>query len=150
MEGQFHFLALWHMINSEDAYEIIWPHGRHHFRLGVSRIFNSWIWKRLEWHKIQSFHEHGTINHLGSMHFSYAWLCNWKHPLSTQLEGESLGALHVGQTLPWRAAPTRCDTMQFLCALAAQLVDQLSTILNSVVGFEIHHYKPQTYKFSTY
>jgi hypothetical protein len=33
--------------------------------------------------------------------------------------------------------------MQFLCASAAQLVDQPCTILNSPIGFEIHHQWPQ-------
>jgi hypothetical protein len=49
--------------------------------LGVSRIFTRWIWRRLEWHKIWSLHRHGTIDHLGSIHFSYRWLCNWEHPI---------------------------------------------------------------------
>jgi len=51
-------------------------------------------------------------------------------------------------TLPWRAASTRCGTMRFLCALAVQLVDQPCTTLSSIVGFEIHHQKPQLARFS--
>jgi hypothetical protein len=74
--------------------------------LGVLRIFSGWTWRRLEWHKIRSLHGHGTIDHLGSIHFSYAWLCNWKHPFLVWPEGESLGTLHVGQALPWRVVPT--------------------------------------------
>jgi hypothetical protein len=101
--------------------------------------------KGLEWHKIQSLHQHGMINHLGSIHFSFAWLCNWEHPFSAWLEGESLGALHVNQALPWRTTPTRCNTMRFLCALATQLVDQPCTTLNFTVDFEIHHKKPQLF-----
>ncbi len=31
-------------------------------------------WLDLE--KPQSLHGHRTIDHLGSIHFSYAWLCN--------------------------------------------------------------------------
>jgi hypothetical protein len=108
---QFHFFALWHTTNSKEAYGIIWPCGPHHFRLGVSRIFNDWIWKRLEWHKIWSLHEHGTIDHLGSTHFSYVWLCNWKHPFLVLLEGKSPGTLHVGQALPWKAALIWCGIM---------------------------------------
>jgi hypothetical protein len=148
MEGWFHFLALWLTTNSEKTYGIIWPCGLHHFKLGMSRIFNSWIWKRLEWHKIWSFHGHGMIDHLGSIHFSYARLCNWEHPFSTWPKGESPGALHVGQALPWRIAPTQCGTMQFLCAPAAQLADQPYTTLNFRVGSEIHHQKPQLASFS--
>jgi hypothetical protein len=90
----------------------------------------------------------GMIDHLGSIHLSYAWLCNWKHPFSTWLEGESPRALHVGQALLWRAAPTRWGTMRFLCALVAQLVNQPCTTLSSVVGSEIHHQKPQPAGFS--
>jgi hypothetical protein len=123
MEGKFHFLALWHIINSEKTYGITWPRGPHHYRLGVSRIFSSYIWKRFEWHKIRSFHGNGTIDHLGSIHFSYTWLCNWEHPFLAWRKGESPGTLHTSKTLPWRAAPTRCGTMRFLCALVAQLVD---------------------------
>jgi len=116
-EGQFHFLALWHTTNSEEAYGITWPCGPHHFKLVVSRIFNTGIWRRLEWHKIWSFHGHGLIDHLGSIHFSYAWLCNWEHPFLTWPKGKSPGALHANQTLPWRTTPTQCGTMWFLCAL---------------------------------
>jgi hypothetical protein len=61
---------------------------------------------------------------------------------------ESIRALHVGQALPWRVAPTRCDTMQFLCAPVAQLVDQPCTTLSFAVGFEIHHQRPQLVSFS--
>ncbi len=143
MEGEFHFLALWHTTNSKEAYGITWPRGLHHFRLGVSRIFKGWIWRRLEWHKIWSFHGHGTIHHLGSIHFSYIWLYNWGHTFSTWPEGKSPRALHTGQTLPWRATPTQCDTMWFLCAPAAQLVDQPCTTLNFAIGSKIHHQKPQ-------
>jgi hypothetical protein len=143
MEGQFHFLALRHTTNSKEAYGVIWPRGPHHFRLGVLRIFSNWIWRRLEWHKIWSLHGHGTIDHLGSIHFSYAWLCNWKHPFSAWPKGESPGALHVGQTLVWR-----CGTMRFLCAPVAQLMDQPCTILISAIGFEMHHQKPQPTSFS--
>jgi hypothetical protein len=39
MEGQFHFLALWHTTNLEEVYGITWPHGPHHFRLGVLEDF---------------------------------------------------------------------------------------------------------------
>ncbi len=148
MEGQFHFLTLWHIINLEKTYGVTWFRGPHHFRLGVSRIFNGWIWKRLEWHKIRSFHGHGTIDHLGSIHFSYPWLCNWKHPFSAWPNGESSRALHVGQTLPWKAVLIRCDIMRFLCTPAAQLMDQPCTILSFVVGFEIHHRRPQLAGFS--
>jgi hypothetical protein len=148
MEGQFHFLALWHTTNSEKTNGITWPYGPHHFMLGVSRIFISWIWRRLEWHKIQSLHGHGTIDHLGSIHFSYAWLCNWEHPFSTWPKGETLGALHVGQTLPWRAALTWCNTMLFLCAPTMQLVNQPCTTLSFTVGSEIHHQRPQLAGFS--
>jgi hypothetical protein len=28
--------------------KITWPRGSHHFKLEVSRIFNNWIWRRLE------------------------------------------------------------------------------------------------------
>jgi hypothetical protein len=143
MEGQFHFLALWHTTNSEEAYGITWPHGPHHFRLRMSRIFNVWIWKRLEWHKIQSLHGHGTIDHLGSIHFSNSWLCNWEHPFSTWLERKSPRALHVGQTLPWRATLIWCGTMRFLCASTTQLVHKPYTIVSFVVNFETHHQKPQ-------
>jgi hypothetical protein len=47
MESQFHFLALWYIINSKEAYEITWPYGPHHFKFGMSRIFNGWIWRGL-------------------------------------------------------------------------------------------------------
>jgi hypothetical protein len=107
------------------------------------RIFNGWIWRRLEWHKIWSFHEHGTIDHLGSIHFSYAWLCNWEHPFSTWPKGESPRALHLSQALTWKVAPTQCSTMWFLCAPAAQLVDQPCTTFSSAVSSEIHHQRPQ-------
>jgi hypothetical protein len=143
MEGQFHFLVLWHTTNSEEAYGITWPHGTHHFRLIVSRIFSDWFWRMLEWHKIQSLHRYGTINHLGLIHVSYVWLCNWEHPFSTWPEGESLRALHAGQTLPWRIALIRCGTMRFLCALVMQLVDQPCTTYSSIVSSEIHHQRPQ-------
>jgi len=148
MEGQFHFLVLSHTTNLEKTYGITWPRGPHHFGLGVSRIFSNWIWRRLEWHKIQSLHRHGTIDHLGLIHFSYTWLCNWEQPFSTWPKGKNPKALHVGQTLPWKAAPTWCGTMRFLCVLVAQLVDQLCTTLSSVVGFEIHHQRPQLASFS--
>ncbi len=108
----------------------------------MSRIFYDWIWRNLS-DKIWSFHEHDTIDHLGSIHFSYTWLCNWEHPLSAWLEGESPRALHIGQTLPWRAAPTWCGTMRFLCASVVQLVDQLNTTLSFVASSEIHYQKPQ-------
>jgi hypothetical protein len=81
-----------------------------------------------------------------SIHFSYAWLCNWEHPFSTWPKGESLGTLHDNQT--WRAPPTQCGTMQFLCALVSQLVDQLGTILSSAASSEIHHQRPQLVSFS--
>ncbi len=114
----------------------------------MSRIFSGWIWKRLEWHKIWSFHGHDTIDHLGSIHFFYTWLCNWKHPFSTWLEGKSPGALHTGQTLPWRIAPTWCGIMRFLCTSVAQLVDQPNTTLNSTASSEIHYQGPQPASFS--
>jgi hypothetical protein len=85
---------------------------------------------------------------MGSIHFSNAWLCNWKHPFSIWPEVKSLGALHVGQTLPWRVVPTWCGTMWFLCAPTVQLVDQPCTILSSAIGFEIHHQRPQFISFS--
>jgi hypothetical protein len=88
------------------------------------------------------------IDHLKSIHFSYTWLCNWEHPFSTWPKGESLGTLHVGQTLPWKTAPTRCGTMRFLCAPATQLVDQPCTTFSSVVGSEIQHQRPQPTSFS--
>jgi hypothetical protein len=93
--------------------------------------------------KIWSLHGHGMIDHLGWIHFSYVWLCNWKHPFSISPKGKSPKALHIGQTLPWKAAPTKCGTMQFLCASTTQLVDQPYTTLSFVVGFKIHHHKPQ-------
>jgi hypothetical protein len=40
--------ATTHTTNSEEAYGIAWPRGPHHFRLGMSRIFIGWIWRRLE------------------------------------------------------------------------------------------------------
>jgi len=83
-----------------------------------------------------------------SIHFSYVWLCNWKHPFSAWLEGESPGTLHVGQAIPWRATPTRCSTLQFLCTPVMQLVDQPCTTFSFVVGFKIHHQKPQPAGFS--
>jgi hypothetical protein len=112
------------------------------------RIFSSWIWKRLEWHKIWSFHGHDTINYLGSIHFSYTWLCNWEHPFSVWSKGESLGALHTSQALPWRTVPIWCGKMRFLCALATQLVDQLGTILSSTISFEIHYQRLEPTCFS--
>jgi len=118
------------------------------FRLGMWRIFSNWIWRRLEWHKIWSLQGHGTIDHLGSIHFSYAWLCNWKYPFLAWTKGEIPGALHVGQTLPWRTPPIWCGTMRFLCTPATQLVDQLDTTLSCVAGFEIHHQRPQPASFS--
>ncbi len=111
-------------------------------------IFNGWIWRRLEWHKIRSLHGHGIIDHLGSIHFSYAWLCNWEHSFSTWPEGESPGSLHAGQALPWRGAFTWCNKMRFLCAPAMQLVDQPCTTLSSAIGFKIHHQRPQPTCFS--
>jgi hypothetical protein len=75
------------------------------------------------------------------------WLCNWKHPFFWP-KGKSLGALHDGQAFPWRATPTQCGTMRFLCAPATQLVDQPCTILNYVIGSKIHHQKPQLVGFS--
>jgi hypothetical protein len=39
MEGQFHYLAFWHVTNFKKTYGITWLCGSHHFRLGVSRIF---------------------------------------------------------------------------------------------------------------
>jgi hypothetical protein len=148
MEGQFHFLALWHITNSKEAYGITWPYGPHHFRLGVLRIFSDLIWKRLEWHKIKSFHEHGTIDHLGLIHFSYTWLCNQEHPFLVWSKGKSPGALHAGQALLRRVAPIRCGTMWFLCAPAVQLVDQPCTTFSFVVGSEVHHQRPQPSGFS--
>jgi hypothetical protein len=59
--------------------------------------------------------------------------------LSQLDQRESPRALHAGQTLPWRVAPTQCGKMRFLCTLATQLVDQPCTTLNSVVGSKIHH-----------
>jgi hypothetical protein len=114
----------------------------------MSRIFSDWIWRRLEWHKIWSLHGHGTIDHLGSIHFSYVWLCNWEHSFSTWPKGESPKALHAGQALPWKDAPTQCDTMRFLCAPATQLVDQPCTTLSSTVDSQIHHQRPQPSSFS--
>ncbi len=38
--------------------------------------------------------------------------------------------------------------MWFLCALAAQLVDQPCTTLNFAVSYEIHHQRPQPASFS--
>jgi len=88
------------------------------------------------------------INHLGSIHFSYVWLCNWEHPFLAWLERKSLGTLHAGQALPWKAVPTRCGIMRFLCAPTTQLVDQPCTTFNSPIGFEIHHQRPQPIGFS--
>jgi hypothetical protein len=113
------------------------------FQVGSVKDFNSWIWRRLEWHKIQSVHEHGTIDHMGSIHFSYVWLCNWEYHFLAWPEGESPRALHVGQALPWKVVPTQCNTMQFLCAPAVQFIDQPYTTFNSTVGSKIHHQKPQ-------
>jgi hypothetical protein len=98
--------------------------------------------------KIQSLHGHGTIDHLGSIHFSYAWLCNWKYLFLAWAKGESPGTLYVGQALPWSAASTWCSTMQFLCTPATQLVDQPCTTFNSAIGSEIHHQRPQPVGFS--
>jgi len=114
----------------------------------VSRIFSGWIWRRLEWHKIWSFHKHDMIDHLASIHFSYIWLCNWEHPFSAWSEGESPKALHTSQALPWRATTTWCDIIQFLCTPAAQLMDQLSTTLSSAASSEIHYQRPQPARFS--
>ncbi len=124
------------------------PHGLHHFKLGMSKIFTGWIWRRLEWHKVWSLHGHGMIDHLGLIHFSYTWLCNWKHPFSAWPKGESPRTPHTGQTLPWRIAPTQCSIMWFLCAPTAQLVDQPYTTFKSAVGSEIHHQRPQPACFS--
>jgi len=148
MEGQFHFLALWHTTNSEKTYGIIWPRGPHQFRLGLSRIFNSWIWRKFEWHKIQFLHKHGMTNHLGSIQFSYVWLCNWEHPFSTWPKRENPRALHVSQALLWRTALTWWSTMQFLCTPATQLVHQPCTTLSCAFGSEIHHQEPQPVGFS--
>jgi hypothetical protein len=112
------------------------------------RIFNGWIWRKLEWHKIWSPHRHGTINHLGSIHFYYTWLCNWEHPFLVWPEGESLKALHGGQELPWRVVSTRCGTMQFLCALIAQIMDQPCTTLSFAIRSKIHHHRPKPAGFS--
>jgi hypothetical protein len=150
MEGEFHFLAFWHTINLGEAYEITWPCGPHHFKLGVSRIFNGQIWRRLEWHKIRSLIGHGTIDHLGSIHFSYVWLCNWEHPFSTWLEGKSPRTLHASQALPWRAVPIQCDTMWFLCTPAAQLVDQPYNHLQFCSWLSDTPSEVPTYKFFTY
>jgi hypothetical protein len=40
--------------------------------------------------------------------------------------------------------------MQFLCAPTMQLVDQLGTILSSIVSFEIHYQRPKPTRFLTY
>jgi hypothetical protein len=85
---------------------------------------------------------------MGPIHLSYAWLCNWKHSFSAWPEGESLRALHVSQTLPWRTAPTWCNRMQFLCTPTMQLVDQPCATVSFAVGSEIHHQKPQPTGFS--
>jgi hypothetical protein len=114
----------------------------------MPRIFSGWIWKSLEWHKIWSLHRLGTIDHLGSIHFSYNWLCNWKQPFLAWPKGESPGALYVGQALPWKVAPTRCGTMWFLCALVAQLVDQFYTTFNFAIGSKIHNQRSQLIVFS--
>ncbi len=118
------------------------------FQVWSVKDFQRLIWRRLEWHKIQFLHGHGRIDHLGSIHFSYAWLCNWKHPFLAWPKGESPRALHTSQALPWRATPTQCGTMQFLCALTTQLVDQPCTTLSFAVSFEIHHQRPQPTGFS--
>ncbi len=118
------------------------------FQVGSVKDFQRLDLERLEWHKIWSFHGHDTIDHLGSIHFSYTWLCNWEHSFSAWSKGKSLGTLHIGQALPWRAAPTWCGTMWFLCAPATQLVDQLGTILNSATSSEIHYQRPQLTCFS--
>ncbi len=70
---------------------------------------------------------------------STSWLCDWEHPFTAWPEGENLGTLHDGQTLPWRTIPTWCGIMRFLCTPATQLVDQPCTILISTINFEIHH-----------
>jgi hypothetical protein len=100
------------------------------------------------WHNIRSLHGHGTIDHLGSINFSYVWLCNWEHPFSTWLEGESPKAVHTDQALPWRTTPTRCGIMRFLCTPAAQLVDQPCTFFSSAIGSKTHHQRPQPTSFS--
>jgi len=109
------------------------------FQVGSVKDFQRLDLEKAWVHKIPSFHEHGTINHLGSIHFSYAWLCNWEHPFSTWPKGESQGALHASQALPWRIVPIRCSIMWFLCAPATQLMDQPCTTLSFAVGFKIHH-----------
>jgi hypothetical protein len=43
MEGQFHFLALSHIVNSKEAYGIILASWTSSFQVG-----SGWIWKRLE------------------------------------------------------------------------------------------------------
>jgi hypothetical protein len=88
------------------------------------------------------------IDHLGLIHFSYVWLCNWKNPFLAWPKGKSLRTLRVGQTLPWSAPPTQCSTMRFLCALVVQLVDQPCTTFNSTICSEIHHQRPQLVGFS--
>ncbi len=148
MEGQFHFLDFWHTTNLEKTYGITWPCGPHHFKLVMSRIFNGYIWRKFKWHKIWSLNEHGTIDCLGLIHFSYVWLCNWKHPFSAWPKGESLQALHVNQALPWKALLAQCGTMGFLYASTMQLVDQPCTTFSSIVGFEIHHQRPQPISLS--
>jgi len=87
---------------------------------------------------------------LGSIHLFYVWLCNWEHPFLTWLEGKSPGTLHVGQALPWKVAPIWCDTMRFLCALAPHLVDQPCTTLDSAIGSEVHHQRPQPIGWSEF
>ncbi len=89
-----------------------------------------------------------TINHLGLIHLSHIWLCNWEHSFSAWSEGESPGALHTGQALPWRAVLTWSGTMQFLCAPVVQLVDQLGTTLSSTASSEIHYQRPELVGFS--
>jgi hypothetical protein len=42
----------------------------------------------------------------------------------------------------------RCNTMQFLCAPATQLMDQPCTTLNSTISSGIHHQRPQPIDFS--
>jgi hypothetical protein len=112
------------------------------------RIFSIWIWRRLEWYKIRSFHEHGTIDHFGLIHFSYVWLCNWEHPFLAWPEGKSLEALHTSQTLHWRVAPIRCGTIRFLCIPIVQLLNQPNTIFSSIVGLKIHNQRSQPIGFS--
>jgi hypothetical protein len=94
------------------------------------------------------FHGQGRIDHLGSIHFSYAWLCNWEYPFSVWPEGESPGTLHVGQAFPRRMVPIQCGIIRFLCASTMQLVEQPCTTFSSTIGFEIHHQRFQPTSFS--